>query len=576
MEQTNMVPPSCREDNIGAQAKENISADGNAYKSIEGTADRNADGSGYKSADVNVYSSPDGNADRSAYVNPYKREPESPLLHKIRSNFGIFGGISLIFGASFTLLFYRVGVGLNVFLFTFVMILLLWAAVRKLSMTLKTGTKLYYAGAALLGLSTAYTSSGVLQALNVLGILFLLDLSLLHQLYEDHQWDFTKHFARMFGLLFQSIAAIGKPFVDCVRFFKKTRVLRNDKVRNITIGIVVSIPFLWIVLALLSSADLLFGRMTKGIIDSLFSTDAFSIGIMILFGFLVCYCILCAAATKVGIAEKKEGSKADASIAATGMTVLCLVYAVFCFIQLTYLFTDGLFVLPQEFTFAEYARRGFFELLAVTVINIVLILLCRAFFEESRWLRMIITVMTVCTYIMIASATYRMLLYIGAYHLTFLRVFVLLSLLIDALVLAGVIVSVYKRSFPLFRYCVGVISVCYIAFSFSKPDYYIADYLIKHNQLLDREDISYLIHELSLDAAPIVLPILAESERWTSGQLTDDNNYDRDMFLYGPPEEVIRADYYQRIASATGDMELRDFVYARFRATKLVDDYPLQ
>lgn len=544
MEQTNMVPPSFQEDNKNAET--------NAYKSVE------------------------VNSHRSAEVIAYKREAESPLLHKIRSNFGIFGGISLIFGALFTLLFYRVGVGLNVFLFTLVMTSLLWAVMRKLSLTLKTGTKLYYGGATLLGLSTAFTSSGVLQALNVLGILFLLDLSLLHQLYEDHQWDFTKHIARMFGLLFQSIAAIGKPFVDCVRFFKKTRVLRNDKVRNITIGIVVSIPFLWIILALLSSADLLFGRITKDIADSIFSTDVFSVGIMILFGFLACYCILCAAAAKVGVPEKQDRPKADASIAATGMTVLCLVYVVFCFIQLAYLFSDGLFVLPQEFTFAEYARRGFFELLAVTVINIVLILLCRAFFEESRLLRIIITVMTVCTYIMIASATYRMLLYIGAYHLTFLRVFVLLSLLIDALVLAGVIISVYNRRFPLFRYCVAVISICYITFSFSKPDYYIADYLIKQNQLLDREDVLYLTRDLSLDAAPVVLPLLADSERWTSGQLTDDDNYDRDMFLYGSREEDIRTDYYQRIASAEEEMELRDFVYAKFQARRLVDDYPLR
>ena len=37
------------------------------------------------------------------------------LLHKVRLNFGIFGGISLIFGVFYTVLFYKARLGLNVF-----------------------------------------------------------------------------------------------------------------------------------------------------------------------------------------------------------------------------------------------------------------------------------------------------------------------------------------------------------------------------------------------------------------------------------------------------------------------------
>lgn len=79
-----------------------------------------------------------------------------------------------------------------------------------------------------------------------------------------------------------------------------------------------------------------------------------------MFGFLACYCILCGFASKVGLQEKKALGKADASIAITFMTLLTLVYAVFCVIQVVYLFANGLLVLPDGFTFAEYARRGFF------------------------------------------------------------------------------------------------------------------------------------------------------------------------------------------------------------------------
>ena len=189
-------------------------------------------------------------------------------------------------------------------------------------------------------------------------------------------------------------------------------------------------------------------------------------------------------------------------------------YAVFCTIQLIYLFADGLFTLPTEFTFAEYARSGFFELLAVTIINISLMLICNTIFKDNKLLRFLICFMTSCTYIMIASATYRMLLYISAYHLTFLRIFVLLVLFIDVFILAGIMISQYKKEFPLFRYCVIVISFCYIAFSFTKPDYFIASYLEQHKNVLSMDDMVYLVNDLSLDAAPIVIPLINIQERW--------------------------------------------------------------
>lgn len=55
------------------------------------------------------------------------------------------------------------------------------------------------------------------------------------------------------------------------------------------------------------------------------------------------------------------------------MTVLNIIYAIFCFIQISYLFTK--MTLPEGFTYAEYARQGFFELMIVTFINFAIILI---------------------------------------------------------------------------------------------------------------------------------------------------------------------------------------------------------
>lgn len=500
---------------------------------------------------------------------PLYERKESQLLVKVRQNFGIFGGISLLFGILFTLLFYKAYFGLNYLLFTFAMVALLRVTVNKLGLKMKVGTYFYYAGALLLALSSTLTTSIALLFFNTIGILLLLELSLLHQFYDNKHWDFMKYLQRMLVLPFVCIATLGMPFIDSISFLKKTKVLKNDKFRNIFLGLIISVPCLWIIISLLSSADLLFDMITSDIFDFSFSAVTLWPILMITFGFLACYCIICGSVSGVDKEEKKERKKADASIAITFMAILCLVYIVFCFIQVAYLFTDGLLTLPAGITYAEYARRGFFELLRVSIMNVSLILLCKTLFQESKVLRRIVLVMTLCTYIMIASATYRMLLYIGAYHLTFLRSCVLLALLIIALVLGGVIYAEYNKRFPLFQYCVAVVSICYICFSLSKPDYWIADYLVNQKEELNQQDIDYLVHSLSLDATPVVLPMLYE-DYITRSNTVEDKGVDGHAFIYSP---YSYNEYHYRVVQNTSNQGLRGFNYSKYLARKTADKY---
>lgn len=449
---------------------------------------------------------------------------ESPLLNQVRQKFEITGSLSLIFGCLFTFSFYDAAFGINALFFTGLMIILLAVFMKRHTIPLKKETFAYYGAALLLSLSTTLTSNGSLQALNTIGTILLLNLSILHQLHEDGKWDFAMHFSKMVGMLFHGLGSIAMPFADAVYFMKRTKFFRHDKVRNVFLGILLSVPILWLVIVLLSGADMLFSSMTTKILQKFFSPDIIVIVLLVLFGFFSCYCILCGAAAQVGRKEKFDFKKGASAIAVTVMLLICMVYAVFCGVQIIYLFAAGVFALPEGITFSEYARSGFFQLLAVTIINVLLMVLCTTLFEESKLLRILLTFMTACTYIMIFSAGYRMLLYIDAYQLTFLRLFVLLALLIIALLLAGVIVSVYKKEFPLFRYCVAVITICYLCFSLSRPDYWIASYFTDRKAVLEEEDARFLMEELSLDAAPVVVPLLMEKDRWNSLMHQDDIN----------------------------------------------------
>lgn len=470
----------------------------------------------------------------------------------IRNNFGLYGGLSLIFGIIATLLFYKAGIGLNSFVFTITMVVILITISRKLKMEVSKGSSLCFLGAILLGLSNVLTSSGNLQFLNSIGILLLLEVSLISLFYADKATSFIEYLFSILKLPFKALSSIGMLFVDSNRYIKDKNLIKNEKIRNILIGCLIAIPLMVVTIALLSSADIVFGRITWSIFEWILYRDFYIIVLMIFIGTLLCYSLLCGA-TKESTNTDYNKPKVNSTIGITVSTLLLVVYILFCSIQVLYLFAGGLFTLPEEFTYAEYARRGFFELLAVTCFNIILILICVNVFEVSKWLNRILVAITASTYIMIASATYRMFLYIGAYHLTFLRLFVLLFLLIDALLLAGVIISIYHKEFPLFGYSVIVISVCYLIFSFSKPDYHIAKYFITHKEEISSEDIPFLTRELSYDAAPVVVPFL------------------KGHYEYNTYTNIDR--YYNGAADRADTKDIREYNYSYHRAYKLLKHY---
>ncbi|HHX60484.1 MAG TPA: DUF4173 domain-containing protein, partial [Epulopiscium sp.] len=349
---------------------------------------------------------------------------ENPLLNKIRSNYPTFASISLVFGIALAFCFYKAGIGVNLLAFTIVMVGLLILVMNKLSLPIKKRTWFYYGASLFLGLSSTLTSSGPLHFLNIIGMMLLFDLSLLNQFAEDKTNGFLKQFARMLSLPFSAFASMGMPFSDTFTNIKSTKIIKSKKVKGVLIGAFLAIPLLLIIVALLSSADIIFEEITASITKFLFSPNIISVTLIIIIGFIACYCIICGAAKKYSIANEKAREKEDPTIPITTMTLITAVYLVFSTIQIMYLFNNGLFVLPKEFTFAQYARRGFFELLVVTVINIGLMVICTSLFKEHKALKAVLTIMTITTYIMIFSAAYRMLLYTSAYHLTFFRILV--------------------------------------------------------------------------------------------------------------------------------------------------------
>ena len=107
---------------------------------------------------------------------------------------------------------------------------------------------------------------------------------------------------------------------------------------------------------------------------------------------------------------------------ATSLGAVITLFTIFVALQLRWLFGGADVVLATTgLTLAEYARRGFFELVAVAALVLPLILGTRAAIEETsviRWHRQLSLALIVLLVAIMASALMRMRLYVAFFGLT--------------------------------------------------------------------------------------------------------------------------------------------------------------
>ncbi|MBR6402396.1 MAG: DUF4173 domain-containing protein [Eubacterium sp.] len=383
----------------------------------------------------------------------------------------------------------------------------------------------WFYGTVLLALTISNFLTGNITILffNNIGIVLMLFVFLLHNVYDDSRWNFSKTTLAICESLFCSISSMDD-FSKDMHVLNQRRSISSDNekkrtIKYVLIGILIAIPLVIILLSLLSAADLVFSNLADQIFKAVFSNDLFDIeniiGITITFTiiFFSAYCIMRFFSKKSIKEEVTEKRNMEPVIAITVLSIVSVIYLLFSVIQIVYLFM-GNGVVPGGYTYSQYAREGFFQLLAVSIINFFMVLFINNHFKENLVLKILMTVISLCTYIMIASSYFRIKLYIDACLLTNLRIWVLWGLTVLSLLFAAVIISIYKHNFPLFKYSIIVVSLLYVLIGFIRPDYIIADYNLKYMNTIESsvavQDYDYLTR-LSTDAAPI---IAKHNEEW--------------------------------------------------------------
>ncbi|MCI8849304.1 MAG: DUF4173 domain-containing protein [Oscillibacter sp.] len=272
-----------------------------------------------------------------------------------------------------------------------------------------------------------------------------------------------------------------------------------------TVGSLILITFL---LPLLSSADALFAAATADLQNFIRShfTDAlgnlFWALLLTPFAFSLLY--------SLGV-QRAEPPKARTLPAADGLlfaallTALDILYLFFLAVQSAGLFGGPAYLAERNIRYADWARSGFFQMVGVTAINLSVLLTSLTFSRkgEKSWkiVRILAALLTAESFTLLASAAWRMTLYVTAYGLSFKRFMTYWGMVMMALFFLAAAVKIAKPD----------VHFCRFAFPAALAGWLIincipVDYLVSKNQVdryLNHEsfaiDIHYLTYSLSYD-----------------------------------------------------------------------------
>jgi uncharacterized protein DUF4153 len=219
-------------------------------------------------------------------------------------------------------------------------------------------------------------------------------------------------------------------------------------------GVVIAVPVVALFASLLASADAIFSSQLD-ILLRIFEIQnlpqyIFRLAYILVAGYLLVGVILHASTQSRD--EKLLGENTPLVAALLGFTEAIIVsscvavlFAAFVVIQFKYFFGGQANITVAGFTYAEYARRGFGELVLVAFFSLLLILGLGALTRrenatQRRIFSGLSSVIVVLVMIMLVSAYQRLLLYEAAYGFSRLRTYTHVALVWIGLLLATVVV----------------------------------------------------------------------------------------------------------------------------------------
>lgn len=349
----------------------------------------------------------------------------------------------------------------------------------------------------------------------------------------------------------------------------------RDPTLAVARGVLISTPLLLVFGGLFVAADAVFERLVL---------DFFGFDLAEVFGHLALICALawisCGALWAALLANSgtdltvRRPDALSLGILEVGIVVglLDLLFAAFVAVQVRYLFGGAGRVLATDgLTYAEYARRGFFELVTVTALALPLLLLAHWLLRTDnrvaeRVFRWLAVGLVALLFVVVASALQRMYLYTQQFGLTELRLYTTVFMLWLSTVLLWLLATVLRGRRDLFAFGALVSGLAVVLLiNAINPDAFIARTNISRAQDGEDLDVPYLA-SLSADAVPVLVESYPEVG---DGLLYKDTTIPpsgKEKSLQGPTlEEAITKRWSKQ------NTDWRSWNLSRYRAHAIVE-----
>lgn len=433
---------------------------------------------------------------------------------------GLIVGISLVLGFLFDFLIYGKFPGLAFFIYVVIITLAFFGISWFYGGKISGGVLWLLVPLLFFSAMIAVRASILLTFLNAVAVLLLM-LLIAQVAFSERLRDFRiMDYVSVVVLPLFFVVPLFKTLAD---LFMLRGVAKNRRfLMQVLTGVAITIPVLLVFFLLFASADLVFHQVLTKIIDFKISPE-FIFRTMLVFlatlAFIGSYSyIFRKSEPGVGFpvaveVERKTGGfgHIESSILLGSVNTL---FFVFILVQITYLFGGLHNISAQGFTYAQYARRGFFELVAVALIALAMLLLLERFIARPEkghavLFRSLSTVLVVQVMVILASSLTRMSLYENAYGFTELRLYVHIFIFFIAAVYLALLYKIHiDDRETTFIFKVFLMLVAFLALmNVINPDAYIARQNMQRYSKTGRIDINYL-GSLSDDSLPVTISLL--------------------------------------------------------------------
>jgi len=322
-----------------------------------------------------------------------------------------------------------------------------------------------------------------------------------------------------------------QPFIDFGGAFRSFGAKNNTNgrpstVKPIIVGLIATVPLTFIVAALLASADEGISNIMDNIWSAFRREDSWKLVCELLWTVpagLIFFGMLRADAKQklyplpgdMYYHNKLSACKKVSNLGIyAGVTPICVLYLMYVISQANYFLSAFSGKVPDNMLYSEYARRGFFELCIIAVINLGVILFMLTFSKKSGSestpaLKTYTCLISGFTLFIISTALAKMLLYIGKYGLTRLRLYTSWFMVLLAVIFIVLAVRAFAKRLPTAKIITAAFIVMFGALCFSRPDaliteYNIQKYLEGEHEVLDMRMIESLSDDAYLSALKYV------------------------------------------------------------------------